>query len=67
MDSDNSNQTVVNTLSSFNNSDIETLFKLNDEFPLIFFQPTFQPIASQFPDDTSPLPSSYIDTTTTLF
>ena len=64
MDSDDSNQTVFNTISNFDNSDL----KISDEFfeaelrPTSFSQPLFQPIASPFPDETTDSPSSHTDT-----
>ena len=51
MESDtNSNTTVYNTISQFNNSDIETPDKFANSEPSSpsFSQPPFQPIHSQF-------------------
>ena len=56
MESDtNSNTTVYNTISQFNNSDIETPaeFANSEPSPPTFSQPPFQPIHSQ--DNTEPL------------
>ena len=62
MESDtNSNTTVYNTISQFNNSDIETpdKFANSEPSPSTFSQPPFQPIHSQVeiesPSPTSPI------------
>ena len=50
MESDtNSNTTVYNNISQFNNSDIETPdeFANSERSPSTFFQPPFQPLHSQ--------------------
>ena len=62
-DSDDSTQTVFNTISTFYNSDKETPDKFLDSkhCPTNFSQPPFQLIASQLPNKTSPFPSSYTD------
>ena len=62
-DSDDSFQTVFNTISNFNNSDTETPGELlySEPSPTYFSQLPFQPFASQLPGKTSHSPSSYND------
>ena len=68
MDSDHLTQTVFNTVSNFNNSDVET----SDEFlesepsPSTCSQAPFQPLTSHFPKKF-PVLSSYTDATPILF
>ena len=61
----NSNTTVCNTISQFNNSDIETpdKFANSEPSPSTFSQPPFQPIHSQVKIETlSPSsPISHVD------
>ena len=59
MESDtNSNTTVYNTISQFNNSDIETPDELanSEPSPSTFSQPPFQPFHSQVKIEPLPLP-----------
>ena len=65
MESDtNYNTTVYNTISQFNNSDIETpdKFDNSEPSPSAFSQPPFQPIQSQVKIEPSspPSPISYV-------
>ena len=58
MNSDEPTQIILDTLSIFNNSDLET----SDEFldsepsPSIFSKPPFQSLTSQLPNESSPAP-----------
>ena len=56
-----SNQTVFNTISNFNNSDVEAPdeFLDSEASPTNFSQPPFQPIVSPLPNETSSFPTSY--------
>ena len=66
MDSDtNSNTTVFNTISKFNNSDIETpdIFANSEPSSSTFFQPPFQPIHSQVIIEPPSPPSSIFNVT----
>ena len=66
MDSDtNSNTTVYNTISKFNNSDIETPDEFANSEPSssTFFQPSFQPIHSQVKIEPPSPPSSIFNVT----
>ena len=69
MESDtNSNTTVYNTISQFNNSDIETpdKFAKSEPSPSTFSQPPFQPIHSQVKIEP-PYPSSSISNVTSTY
>ena len=65
MDSDDSTQTILNTISNLIISDVETPDKFLDSetSPTNFSQPPFQPIVSQLPHEPSTFPSSYTDAT----
>ena len=56
----NSNTTVYNTISQFNNSDIETPdeFAISEPSPSKFSQPPFQPLHSQVKIEPPSPPSS---------
>ena len=62
-ESDDSTQTIFNPTSNFNNSDVETLdeFLDSDPSPSFFSFSSFQPLASQLPNESSTAPSSYTD------
>ena len=68
MESDtNSNTTIYNTISQFNNSDIETpdKFDNSEPNPTTFSQPPFQPIHFQVKNEppSPPSPISYVTPT----
>ena len=68
MDSDtNSNTTVYNTVSQFNNSDLETpdKFENSEPSPSTFSQPLFQPLYSQIRFEPPSTPSSISNVTPT--
>ena len=65
MDSNDSTQTVFNTISNFNNSGVETpdKFLLSEPSLTNFSQPPYRPIASQLPNKSSLSPSLYTHAT----
>ena len=70
MESDtNSNTTLYNTISQFNNSDIETLDKFanSEPSPSTFSQPPFQPIHSQVKTEPPSPPSPISHVTPTYY
>ena len=69
MDSDiNSNTAVYNTISQFNNSDLETpdKFDNSEPSPSTFSQLLFQPVYSQIRFDSPSTPSSISNVTPTF-
>ena len=67
-ESDDSTQTVFNTVSIYNNSDIETPddFIDSEPSPTIFSQTPFQPITPFIPDEPYLSPFSHTDSTPIL-